>query len=210
MTLNKEEGLELFERQVQQRFQSARQRFVNANETQQKRYYKGQVDALQIVLREIDTIKFELGMELMHAEESAAVVQPAIAAKKEVAVTPLALEEPQAAPAPKRTRQRKQPAEPKAKRGRKPSAVAEPAGPYDDLIKQALKLDVLKRRASWYYHDLLPNKNVKGTYQLNKAFEENVAFREAIRAACALQPATIPVVENVIEQPQAEQAAMAN
>ena len=75
MMQSKEELLHSLETLVQQRLQSAQQRVKQTHNVEMKRYYKGQADALHIVLRDIDTAKFELGMELM-VEPSAPVEQP--------------------------------------------------------------------------------------------------------------------------------------
>ncbi len=48
----------------QQRLRSARERVRLADHEDMQRYYKGQVDTLTIVVRDLEAMKFERGLEL--------------------------------------------------------------------------------------------------------------------------------------------------
>ncbi len=61
-------ALEALRTVFQQRLQSAQSRVMQAQEESMERYYKGQVDTLNIVLQDVDAMKFELGLELDRAE----------------------------------------------------------------------------------------------------------------------------------------------
>lgn len=187
-----------YEQEILQRLQSAQQRAQQARDEQM--YYRGQSDALSDMLSAIRNFTSASGQ---------AIVSP-LPQNPPVTVT-------SAAPAPEETiaeppkrRGRKKKAEtslleqmplettPK-KRGRKPAMPPVPKTIYQVLAREAIDLKVLTRKASWFYHQLLPHGLIKGLSQLEKMLEENTAFREAIQAACDEKKAFAPADEPVID-----------
>jgi hypothetical protein len=176
MVHSKENEIHILEDIMQQRLQSAQQRVKNTEDAEMKRYYKGQVDALQVVLRDIDSFKFELGMEL--APEKTIVIE-AQAAEKPA--------KPQEAHEGARKGSRRKKSAPQPVPAEAPVVFQ-----YEGLAQDALKQGVITRRACWFYHDQLPGGRIKGFEQLYKALEENVAFRQSVQEAFAPKEPAVP------------------
>lgn len=178
MVQKKDNELSLLEQLIRQRFDSARKRAKSAQDPSMNRYYKGQVDALHVVLRDIDTMKFESGMELILEEQNRQALDLAAPA-----------EELQAGETPASVKTRG--GRPKKTAEIKPAKPAAPDSPYKALAEDALQRGVIARRVSWFYHAMLPNGRAKGFDQLFRALENDDAFRQAIQEACA-QPVAAP------------------
>jgi hypothetical protein len=180
MVHSKENEIHILEDIMQQRLQSAQQRVKNTEDAEMKRYYKGQVDALQVVLRDIDSFKFELGMEL--APEKTSAIEAQVAEKP---AKPQEAREVKVAGARKGSRRKKAASTPVP-------AEAPVVSQYEGLAQDALKQGVITQRACWFYHDQLPGGRIKGFEQLYKALEENVAFRQSVQEAFAPKEPTVP------------------
>lgn len=207
MTLKQEQSLHALETLIRQRLESALQRTANAQDVYMGRYYKGQADALHVALRDIETTKFENGIELGVAgkETPASVIE----------LRPLArsLEEPAETPEAQRPREtstrkvkrlpKKSADETELKVNSKPKAEPKepPSSEYAALASEAIQKGVIVRKASWFFHELLPNKALKGFRKLYQVFEQDVAFRQAIADACAAQPVVMPMPEFPIDTP---------
>lgn len=197
MDQKQEQGLYTLETLIRQRLESALQRAANAQDAYMGRYYKGQADTLHIVLRDIDAAKFENGLELgVTSKETSAPInesQPLARTLEEPVGT--LTQRPREIPASKVKRLSKkalESVEPKTKS--KPTA--EPKEPlsseYAALAGEAVEKGVVAQKASWFFHELLPNKAVKGFRKLYQAFEQDAAFRQTITDACAAQPVAAP------------------
>lgn len=165
---------------IQTRLRSAQQRFNGAQDDHMTRYYKGQVDTLRVVLRDIDAMKFECGIEL-HDHTGHTLPEQDV---PDVQDHPLhdfpSISRPTEEDKPKHTRK---PRKPKTRK-----AAAPPESPYQQLAHQAVKLGIITRTSSHFFHDLLPEKHVQGYPRLYQAFEDDERFRQAIQEA--LQEAT--------------------
>lgn len=179
MTQHYADGLQAVEMSVQQRFASAQQRVLKTDDAEMKRYYKGQLDAFRVMLRDLDNIRFECGLELPietsqasppAPEPEAAAIEP-LPASSPVPPTP-------EAPAPAKRRTRK-----KAVVADAPKAPPVKS-PYEALASQALERGVITRNVSWFFHDFFPTP-IKGFRQLHQTLEENPAFRQVVQEACA-------------------------
>jgi hypothetical protein len=133
---------------IQQRLQSAQKRVKNTSEDYMKRYYKGQVDTLNVVLRDIATSKFEMGLEL-EPEEVVREQRPDV------------------------------PSEP----------VPQIHYEYKELAHEAIRRGIIGRKISWFYHELLPDKRIKGYTPLYEALAAHAEFRQTVQEACAVKPA---------------------
>jgi len=180
MVHSKENEIHILEDIMQQRLQSAQQRVKNTEDAEMKRYYKGQVDALQVVLRDIDSFKFELGMELA-PEKTSAIAAQAV----EKPTKPQEAREVKIAIAKKGSRRKKAASKPV-------QAEAPVVSQYEGLAQDALKQGVITQRACWFYHDQLPGNKIKGFPQLYQALEEHTAFRQAVQVACAPKEPAVP------------------
>ena len=178
MVQKKDNEFSLLEQLIRQRFDSARKRAKSTQDPSMNRYYKGQVDALHVVLRDIDTMKFESGMELILEEQNRQALD--LAAPAEELETGDTF-------APAKTRGGR----PKKTTEAKPAKPAAPDSPHKALAEDALQRGVIARRVSWFYHAMLPNGRAKGFDQLFRALENDAAFRQAVQEACA-QPVAAP------------------
>ena len=64
MTQHEAHILDEIKTRLQQRLQLAQIRVKNAQHDRMYRYYKGQVDALKVMLQDLETLKFDFGIEL--------------------------------------------------------------------------------------------------------------------------------------------------
>jgi len=143
MTQHEAHILDEVKTRLQKRLQLAQIRVKNAQHDQMSRYYKGQVDALKVMLQDLETLKFDFGIEL----------EPEII-------------------------------KPKQETGSIRESSPTPS-PYQALADDAVKRGIIIQRYSHFYHELLPEKRVKGYQQLYQAFETSLEFRQAIQEACA-------------------------
>ncbi len=149
---------------INNRLQSAQQRIDGAEDEKKSRYFKGQADALRVVLRDIEAAKFELGLEL---DEDAGGLS-------------LAQELPGIPGSGRRgtSRRTRRPRKPRKTRSRS----IPPESPYKPLADQAVAKGVIVRTSSHFLHDLLPKGHVQGFNQLYEAFEEDENLRNGIQA----------------------------
>ncbi|GAK56600.1 hypothetical protein U27_03562 [Candidatus Vecturithrix granuli] len=158
---------------LQRRLQSAQERVQTAEHERMNRYYKGQVDTLSLVLHDIDALKFEFGMEL---NPETILEPPAQQAREVQKVVETQVETPAPAPKPEKLTRGKG-------RAKKPKVEEVPVFAYKALAQQAVERGIIARRISHFYHDLLPDKHVKGYPALYQAFEDNENFRQSIQKA---------------------------
>lgn len=177
MQKSEQTGLFTIERIIQERYKSAKMRVKNTQDELMKRYYKGQLDALTIALRDLDTMKFEHGYELEPETE------PIIFSPSPVKPVAEKIEEPK---------------KPEKKPAVKPEPKKPLESPYKDLVREAIGKKVITQRFSRFYHPALPQNGVKGFRALYQALEENSAFRQSVEDACALSPQAEPIQ---MEQP---------
>ncbi len=194
MTQKQEQSLHALETLIRQRLESALQRAANTQDVYMGRYYKGQADTLHIVLRDIEATQFENGLELGVAgkETLASVVElhPLFRGIEEPAEMPVQRPRDASTRKVKRLPKKSDDAAPKLKS--KPTPQEPPSSEYADLAREALKKRVITQRASWFFHDLFPNKALKGFRNLYQMFEQDAAFRQAIADACMAQPVVLP------------------
>ncbi|MBD3307760.1 hypothetical protein GF339_15115 [candidate division KSB3 bacterium] len=146
---------------LKERLQSAQARVQASDSDHMQRYYKGQADTLHIVLRDIDAIKFEEGMELEALKSPKRSLQA----------------EPSVPPKPPRTRKPR-------KRSRRSTATPPPSSfTYQALAQEAVNRGIIRQKLSHFYHDLLPEQHVKGYTPLYQAFEDNEVLRQAVQEA---------------------------
>lgn len=155
---------------LQRRLQSAQERVQTTEHERMNRYYKGQVDTLSLVLHDIDALKFEFGMEL---NPEAIPQSPAQQAQE---VVEIQVEASAIPPKPEKSARGKG-------RAKKPKVEETPVFTYKALAQQAVERGIIARKISHFYHDLLPEKHVKGYPALYQAFEENENLRRAIQKA---------------------------
>ncbi len=170
---------ELF-RIMQSRLESAQQRFNGAQDDYMKRYYKGQVDTLSLVLYDIE---FELGIE-RHEDIRQTTTQ-----EQDV---PDAQEQPptdsqSVSPAPKEQTSEKTE---KPRKSKKRKKVEIPDSPYKPLAHAAIKQGIIIQKASHFGHPLLPGSHVQGFPRLYKALEDDEILRQTLQSA--LQEAAVP------------------
>lgn len=158
---------------LQRRLQSAQERVQTAEHERMNRYYKGQVDTLSLILHDIDALKFEFGMELNPETIFQAPAQQAQEVRS-LAETPA--ETPVSTPKPEK------PARGKG-RAKKAKIEETPVFTYKALAQQAVECGIIARKISHFYHDLLPEKHVKGYSALYQAFEDNESLRQAVKKA---------------------------
>lgn len=177
MTSLENSTLQQVTRLVQHRLQSARERVKHAREERMKRYYKGQVDTLTIVLKDLETVTFELGMELDPEECPEEPTQPVHSVM----------------PAPKPSK----PSKP-SKRQKPPTA---PSFTYQALAEDAVKRGIISQTSSHFYYDHFPDKHIQGFTQLYQAFEDNEVLRRTVQEALERLDA-----ETVVHEPTPQDA----
>lgn len=167
---------------IQGRFESAQERAQATENERMSRYYKGQADTLRLVLHDIDALKFEIGMELTLEET---IPEPPI----------------QEASPDSSVKSDK----PVKRKGRapKPKTVEAPVFTYKALAQKAVQHDIITRKISHFYHDLLPGGHVKGYDALYQAFEDSEELREAIKKALESPPQKEAQAETPQQQEQA-------
>lgn len=155
---------------LQRRLQSAQERVQTTEHERMNRYYKGQVDTLSLVLHDIDALKFEFGMELNPEVIPQSLVQQA------QEVVEIQVEASAVSPKPEKSARGKGQA-------KKPKVEESPVFTYKALAQQAVERGIIARKISHFYHDLLPEKHVKGYPALYQALEENENLRQAVQKA---------------------------
>lgn len=161
---------------ISTRIQSAQQRVDGAENDQQSRYFKGQADALRVVLRDIEAAQFELGMEPGENTDLLALSQR-LKAKPQKSIAKalaeaLALSEEAIAQKAKKPRKR-----------RASRSITEPLqSPYKALADLAVAKGIIVRTSSHFLHALLPKGHSQGFNQLYQAFEEDEHLRQGIQA----------------------------
>jgi hypothetical protein len=158
---------------LQIRVQSALERFQGAQDEIMQRYYKGQVDTLKVVLRDIENVKFEMGVE---GELPLELAQQAKVAGQKATGEQAAEEAAEES--------EKKPGRKKRKKAPKKAPQEEETYLYKDLAHEAIRKGVIRQNYSSFYHDLLPGKGVRGFVRLYTALENNEDLRQAIQAAC--------------------------
>lgn len=147
---------------IRDRLNSAQKRVKGTEDEQKARYYKGQVDALHVVLRDIEAAKFELGMEL-----------------DDVALRKASRRSRSSADASGEggTSQSKATRKPRRRRSR----VEPPQSPYKSMADEAVAKEVIVRSSSHFMHPLLPKGHAQGFNQLYQAFDEDENLRKGIQ-----------------------------
>ena len=199
MMQKQEQSFHALEALIRQRLESAQQRAANAQDASMSRYYKGQADTFHIVLRDIEAIQFENGLEL------GVTSKPTFAPVIELQSLSRSVEEPvdvsASAQRPREASTRKIKRLPKiteietesnAKTRKKAEPKEPPTSEYAALAQEALEKNVITQRASWFFNTLIPNGCIKGFRKLYQLFEQDAAFRQAIADACAAQPVVLP------------------
>jgi len=167
---------------IQTRLRSAQQRFNGAQDDHMTRYYKGQVDTLRVILRDIEATKFERGIELHDDISHTPQAQDVPDAHDQ---SPTVSHSASRSPEGHTSKTSRTPRTPKT---RKAGDIHE--SPYKALAQQAITQGIMTQKSSHFFHDLLPEKHVQGYPRLYQAFEDDERFRQAIQAA--LQEATTP------------------
>jgi hypothetical protein len=174
---------------TQSRLKSAQQRFNGAQDDYMKRYYKGQVDTLRVVLRDIDAAKFELGIELGEDVRELGEDVRHTPQKKDV---PEVQEQPpmESQSASQGPKKRKSKTTEKPQKAKKQKKVETPESPYKPLAQAAIKQGIITKSVSHFKYPLLPGGYVQGFSQLYKAIEEDETLRQTLQSA--LQEAAVP------------------
>ncbi len=178
---------------IHTRLRSAKQRFNEAQDEHKTRYYKGQVDTLRVVLRDIEATKFECGIEL-HDYHDHTLPEQDIPDKQDQPPhddapsisQPTGEEKPKKLKKPRKSKTRK--------------AAAPPESPYASLARQAVKQDIIRRTSSHFLHDLLPQKHVQGYPRLYQVFENDERFRQAIQEALQEAATTPPSTDHHVKE----------
>lgn len=202
MTPKQEQSLHALETLIRQRLESAAQRAANTQDVYMGRYYKGQADTLHIVLRDIEAMKFENGIEL--GGDGKATFAPVVELQplsRTLDAPKTDTDEPESAQRPRETSTRKikrlpktsaVETEPKVRTKSKAEPQEPPSSEYAALAREAIEKGVISQSASWFLHPLLPNKAVRGFRNLYQIFEQDAAFRQAMTDVCAAQPVVMP------------------
>jgi hypothetical protein len=161
------------------RLESAQKRFTGAQDDYMKRYYKGQVDTLRMVLHDI---KFELGLELHEDISPTSQRTDTLEAQEQPpAVSQSVSQEPK-----KHKSQKNE----KSQNSKKSKKKEPPESPCKPLAHAAIKKGIIEQRSSHFLHPSFPGGRVQGFPQLYKALEDDEKLRQAIQAA--LQETAVP------------------